>query len=276
MRDPGLEEAIRAAGGVSELARRIGISQPSVSNWARIPAERVLVGRGGDRRRPRASCGPISTPSTMAPQRRRRGRCRARAGICAARGAAGARARRRAARAARATCAAIATPLGVAHAALARSRQPRPTSSASSANISISSSGSAAASCCPTPRTISPASCTSGRWRGCATISRALGIERAEGKAEPEDHAAILCEIMAGLAGGRFPAPAGADQRDCSRSIWRPGSGASSPIWSGPRRPISTAASARSAACSWKSKRKRSRCRREAARSRTNPRRRRR
>jgi DNA-binding transcriptional regulator YdaS (Cro superfamily) len=42
MRDPGLNEAIRVAGGVSELARRIGISQPSVSNWSRIPAERVL------------------------------------------------------------------------------------------------------------------------------------------------------------------------------------------------------------------------------------------
>jgi TorA maturation chaperone TorD len=38
-----------------------------------------------------------------------------------------------------------------------------------------------------------------------ATLSR-LGIERAAGHAEPEDHAAILCEIMAGLAGGRFTA----------------------------------------------------------------------
>ena len=37
-----------------------------------------------------------------------------------------------------------------------------------------------------------------------------LGIERAAGQAEPEDHAAILCEIMAGLASGRFPAPEGA------------------------------------------------------------------
>ena len=43
MRDQGLDEAIRAAGGVSELARRIGISQPSVSNWDRIPAERVIA-----------------------------------------------------------------------------------------------------------------------------------------------------------------------------------------------------------------------------------------
>src|SRR5207249_3939010 len=43
MRDPGLSEAIQAAGGVSELARRIGISQPSVSNWDKVPAERVLA-----------------------------------------------------------------------------------------------------------------------------------------------------------------------------------------------------------------------------------------
>src|ERR1041385_4730169 len=43
MVDPGLQEAIRAVGGVTELARRIGISQPSVSNWSKIPAERVLA-----------------------------------------------------------------------------------------------------------------------------------------------------------------------------------------------------------------------------------------
>ena len=39
-----------------------------------------------------------------------------------------------------------------------------------------------------------------------------LGIQRAAGQPEPEDHAAILCEIMAGLASRRFPAPAGADR----------------------------------------------------------------
>src|SRR4051795_433265 len=43
MRDRGLSEAIQAVGGVSELARRIGISQPSVSNWDKVPAERVLA-----------------------------------------------------------------------------------------------------------------------------------------------------------------------------------------------------------------------------------------
>jgi len=39
-----------------------------------------------------------------------------------------------------------------------------------------------------------------------------LGIERAQGQAEPEDHAAILCEVMAGLANGTLPAAAGADR----------------------------------------------------------------
>src|SRR5215470_18572525 len=38
-----------------------------------------------------------------------------------------------------------------------------------------------------------------------------LGIERAEGQTEPEDHAAILCEVMAGLATGELPAAPGAD-----------------------------------------------------------------
>jgi TorA maturation chaperone TorD len=34
-----------------------------------------------------------------------------------------------------------------------------------------------------------------------------LGIERIEQQYESEDHAAILCEIMSGIAGGQFPAP---------------------------------------------------------------------
>ncbi len=34
-----------------------------------------------------------------------------------------------------------------------------------------------------------------------------MGISRADGVVEPEDHAAILCEIMSGLASRRLPAP---------------------------------------------------------------------
>src|SRR5579871_5671674 len=43
MRDRGLEQAIDVAGGVGALARKIGISQPSLSNWTRVPAERVIA-----------------------------------------------------------------------------------------------------------------------------------------------------------------------------------------------------------------------------------------
>ena len=44
-----------------------------------------------------------------------------------------------------------------------------------------------------------------------------LGIEKAPERSEPEDHAGILCEIMAGLVGGDIAAPAGTD-RDCHRA----------------------------------------------------------
>jgi TorA maturation chaperone TorD len=39
-----------------------------------------------------------------------------------------------------------------------------------------------------------------------------LSVERAASQMEPEDHAAILCEVMAGVVNGRFPAPPGSDR----------------------------------------------------------------
>jgi TorA maturation chaperone TorD len=39
-----------------------------------------------------------------------------------------------------------------------------------------------------------------------------LDIERKMGHSEPEDHVAILCEIMAGLVGGDIAGPAGSDR----------------------------------------------------------------
>ncbi len=43
MRDIALQKAIDAAGGVAALARGLGIAQPSVSGWTRIPPERVVA-----------------------------------------------------------------------------------------------------------------------------------------------------------------------------------------------------------------------------------------
>ncbi|MEJ0095790.1 MAG: molecular chaperone TorD family protein [Methylocella sp.] len=39
-----------------------------------------------------------------------------------------------------------------------------------------------------------------------------IGVARADGETEPEDHAAILFEVMAGLVGGNISAPAGTDR----------------------------------------------------------------
>jgi TorA maturation chaperone TorD len=43
------------------------------------------------------------------------------------------------------------------------------------------------------------------------TLQR-ICVERLDGQPEPEDHAAILLEIMAGLANGMIPAPPGTDR----------------------------------------------------------------
>jgi TorA maturation chaperone TorD len=47
----------------------------------------------------------------------------------------------------------------------------------------------------------------------------ALGIVRAEGNVEPEDHAATLCEVMAGIVGGTLAAPPGSDRRLFERHV---------------------------------------------------------
>jgi TorA maturation chaperone TorD len=48
---------------------------------------------------------------------------------------------------------------------------------------------------------------------------KALGIERVPGQTEPEDHIAILCEIIAALCAGRFGAAPGADRTMFERHL---------------------------------------------------------
>jgi TorA maturation chaperone TorD len=210
MRDSGLDEAIRVAGGVGALAKKIGIAQPSVSNWSHIPAERVLTVEavtGVDRTilRPdlyaerHSAAGDVdevdaarsqeyallSVLLVRAPDQRLLER------LAGLRG--------------------DASLLGLAHAALAE-----------------------AASCTNAERVEREYfDLFIGLGRGellpygsyyltgflherpLARLREhlaRLGIERAAGRAEPEDHAGILCEIMAGLAGRRFPASPSADR----------------------------------------------------------------
>ena len=51
-----------------------------------------------------------------------------------------------------------------------------------------------------------------------------FGVERAANIVEPEDHIAILCEVMAGLTAGRFESAPGADRVFFERHLqpWAP------------------------------------------------------
>jgi TorA maturation chaperone TorD len=208
MRDAGLEEAIRVAGGVGALAQKIGISQPSVSNWARVPAERVVAVE--------AATGVTRTvlrPDLYSEQPANNidDVDAARAAEYALLSVLLARAPDAEFLARLARLRADASPLGLAHAALAEAAAATTAERAEREffNLFIGLGrgelmpyGSYYISGFLYERPLARLREDLGR----------LGIARAEHNCEPEDQAAILCEIMAGLAGGKFPAPAGADR----------------------------------------------------------------
>ena len=206
MRETGLSEAIRAAGGVRALAQKIGISQPSVSNWTRVPADRV--------RAVEAVTGvhrAVLRPDLFVEHKSSEdldGVDVARAQEYALLSVLLARAPDADLLARLAELRGDASPLGIAHVALAEA--------------------AAAARVEQVEREFFNLFIGVGRGEllpyGSYYISGFLyerplarlreflanaGIERADGQYEPEDHAAILCEIMAGLADGRLSAPEG-------------------------------------------------------------------
>ena len=208
MRDQGLQQAIDAAGGVSELARRLGIAQPSVSNWDRIPAERVLsveAATGVTRALLRPDLFD-TTPARVVDEIDR-----ARSQEYALLATLLSRAPDAEFLARLAKLGGDATPLGVAHAALGEHA-----THASAERVG---------------REYFDLFVGLGRGellpyasyyltgflheRPLARLRRDLkrfGIEQVDGQSEPEDHAATLCEIMAVLAGGEFEAPPGAER----------------------------------------------------------------
>jgi hypothetical protein len=238
MRDEGLDEAIRVAGGVGALARKIGISQPSVSNWARIPAERVLSVE--------AATGVSRT--ILRPDLYGNGSASegvddldaGRAQEYSLLSALLARAPDRALLERLATLRGDASPLGLAHAALAEAAS-RTTSERVEREYFDLFIGLGRGELLPYGSYYLTGFLHERPLARLRMDLDKLGIERAAGQAEPEDHAAILCEIMAGLVSRRFA--------NCSKRISPPGSGVSSPTWSRPNPPISIAAWGRWAAC---------------------------
>jgi TorA maturation chaperone TorD len=206
MRDPGLDEAIRAAGGVTELARKIGIAQPSVSNWRRVPAERVLAveaATGVDRSTLR--------PDLFAPQRLSDEVDAARAQEYALLSVLLVRAPDAALLERLAGLRGDPSPLGVAHANLAEAASRTDAERVEREYFDLFI-GLGRGELLPYGSYYLTGFLHERPLARLRDDLRELGIRRAEWQPDPEDHAGILCEIMAGLIDGRFDTPAGSER----------------------------------------------------------------
>ena len=218
MRTSGVEDAIRAAGGVGVLARSLGISQPAVSNWARVPAERVLqveaiTGVGRVRLRPDLYAEPEIGPGV---ERDEIDLLRSREYDLLA------------ALVGRTPSADLirsltrvegdGTPLGRAHRDLAQAARETNADTLSREYFDLFVGlgrgellpyGSYYLTGFLNERPLA-------RLRGDLAE---LGIERSEPGGDPEDHVATLLEIMAGLSSGRFEAGPSAEARFFARNL---------------------------------------------------------
>ncbi|HET7122485.1 MAG TPA: molecular chaperone TorD family protein [Bradyrhizobium sp.] len=211
MRDPpGLNGAIDTADGATQLARKMGIAQPLVSNGNRVPSQGVLAveavtGASRKQVRPDLYSEPAVKDDALDPVDAARAQEYALLAallssppsnellgeIAQLRG--------------------DATPLGRAHAALAEA--------ASEATVEVEREyfdlfvGLGRGELLPYGSYYLTGFLNERPLSRLRDDLAALGIERVENNFEPEDHAATLCEIMAGLAGRRFPASAEMQRR---------------------------------------------------------------
>jgi TorA maturation chaperone TorD len=219
VRDAGLERAIDAAGGVSELARKIRIAQPSVSNWNRVPAQRVIAVEGAtgvSRKvlRPDLYSEPAVTDDAVDPIDA--GRAQEYALLAALLSSAPSVAMLERI----AQLNGDATPLGRAHAALSEA-----------ASIAVATEvereyfdlfvGLGRGELLPYASYYMTGFLNERPLSRLREDLAALGIERVESNFEPEDHAATLCEVMAGLAAARFPASSDAQHAFFEKHVAR-------------------------------------------------------
>ena len=210
MREAGLTRAIDAAGGVAQLARKIGIAQPSVSNWSRVPAQRVIAVEAATGV-PRAELRPDLYEESAIPQDAidpvdaARGHEYSLLGLLLSSAPSGALLDQIA------RLSDDQTPLGRAHAALAEA-----------ASLAVGSEvereyfdlfvGLGRGELLPYASYYLTGFLNERPLSRLRADLSALGIERVASNFEPEDHAATLCEIMAGFADGRFAASAQAQR----------------------------------------------------------------
>jgi TorA maturation chaperone TorD len=207
MRDVGLEQAINAVGGITELARRIGISQPSVSNWERVPADRVLAVEAATQIGREVLRPDLYRDSAIKIDEVDQAREQEYALLAAL--------------LTRAPDAALLkslsllkgdpSPLGIAHVELAEAASQTKADRVEREYFNLFI-GLGRGELLPYGSYYLTGFLHERPLARLREDLAAIGIERSAGNAEPEDHAALLCEIMSGLVAQRFPAPTGTDQ----------------------------------------------------------------
>lgn len=215
MRDAGLEQAIKAVGGISALARALGLSQPSVSTWSRVPSERVLAVESltaVPRHRLRPDLYPPLAGPTDAVDQARGQLYLLLANLL------------------------IDVPQAGVLADLAR----LPRSEDGSVGSALAALADAAGAVRPEDASREHFELFVGVGRGelvpyasyyrtgflyerplvnVRTDLKILGLERGDGSGEPEDGIGFLCEVMAGMALGRHPVPEGFERAFFSRHL---------------------------------------------------------
>jgi TorA maturation chaperone TorD len=204
VRDAGLNRAIDAAGGVAQLARKIGIAQPSVSNWNRVPAQRVVVveaATGVSRKLLRPDLYSELTVPDDAVDPVDAGRAQEYALLANLLSSAPSSALLEQIAQLRDE----ATPLGRAHANLAEAASKVVAAEVEREYFDLFV-GLGRGELLPYASYYLTGFLNERPLSRLRDDLASLGVERAENSFEPEDHAATLCEIMAELASGHFPA----------------------------------------------------------------------
>jgi TorA maturation chaperone TorD len=205
-RDPGLEEAVGAIGGIGALARGLGISQPSVSTWRRVPAHRVLdvealTGVSRTVLRPDLYPEPESAPEDDVEAARAIEYALLAALLLRPPDA---EALVRLARLQDDP----ATPLGRAHAGLAGAAAAAPAEAVKREYFDVFL-GVGRGELVPYASYYLTGFLNERPLARLRGDMQRLGLERAEGHSDPEDHLGSLLEIMSGFAAGRFEASPG-------------------------------------------------------------------
>jgi len=194
---------------VSERARRVGISQPSVSNWDKITAERVLAVESATGV-PRARLRPDLYREQ--PGEKIDEIDLARSQEYALLAALLARAPNADLLARLARLGGDSSPLGVAHIALAEAAAQADPGKIEREYFDLFI-GLGRGELLPYGSYYLTGFLNERPLARLRDDLAEFGVERVEGNYEPEDHAATLCEIMAGLIAQRFAAPEGAQRR---------------------------------------------------------------